>query len=86
MEVCPHLQKMNLKSCKNLIENDLVECIVALPSQMFYNTQIPACLWFVTKSKAKKMNAIIKVKFYLLMPEMKDLWLIEQQKSLAKKI
>lgn len=32
------------------------------------------------------MNAIIKVKFYLLMPEMKDLWLIEQQKSLAKKI
>lgn len=39
---------------KNLIENDLVECIVTLPSQMFYNTQIPACLWFVTKSKAKK--------------------------------
>ncbi|WP_313630512.1 class I SAM-dependent DNA methyltransferase [Enterococcus devriesei] len=39
---------------KNLIANDLVECIVTLPSQMFYNTQIPACLWFVTKSKAKK--------------------------------
>ncbi|WP_368742564.1 type I restriction-modification system subunit M [Enterococcus casseliflavus] len=39
---------------KNLIENDLVECIVTLPSQMFYNTPIPACLWFVTKSKAKK--------------------------------
>ncbi|WP_430607488.1 type I restriction-modification system, M subunit [Enterococcus sp. DIV2379] len=41
---------------KNLIENDLVECIVTLPSQMFYNTQIPACLWFVTKSKAKKIE------------------------------
>lgn len=39
---------------KNIIENDLVECIVTLPSQMFYNTQIPACLWFVTKSKAKR--------------------------------
>lgn len=39
---------------KNLIENDLVECIVTLPSQMFYSTQIPVCLWFVTKSKAKK--------------------------------
>ncbi|EGP4822777.1 TPA: type I restriction-modification system subunit M [Enterococcus faecium] len=41
---------------KNLIQNDLVECIVTLPSQMFYNTQIPACLWFVTKSKAKKIE------------------------------
>ena len=39
---------------KNLIENDLVECIVTLPSQMFYSTQIPVCLWFVSKSKTKK--------------------------------
>lgn len=39
---------------KNLIDNDLVECIVTLPSQMFYSTQIPVCLWFVTKSKDKK--------------------------------
>ncbi|WP_317913576.1 class I SAM-dependent DNA methyltransferase [Carnobacterium maltaromaticum] len=39
---------------KNLIDNDLVECIVTLPSQMFYSTQIPVCLWFITKSKAKK--------------------------------
>lgn len=46
--------KEELEIRKNLIENDLVECIVTLPSQMFYNTQIPACLWFVTKSKAKK--------------------------------
>jgi type I restriction enzyme M protein len=34
-----------------LIEADLVECIVALPSQLFTNTQIPACIWFLTKSK-----------------------------------
>jgi len=36
---------------KNLLENDLVECIVALPGQLFTNTQIPACIWFLTKSK-----------------------------------
>lgn len=36
---------------KNLIENDLVECMVALPGQLFTNTQIPACIWFLTKDK-----------------------------------
>lgn len=34
-----------------LIETDLVECMVALPGQLFTNTQIPACIWFLTKSK-----------------------------------
>lgn len=34
-----------------LIENDLVECMVALPGQLFTNTQIPACIWFLTKNK-----------------------------------
>ena len=34
---------------KNLIENDLVECIVALPKQLFYNTWIPACIWFLRR-------------------------------------
>ena len=34
-----------------LIESDLVECMVALPGQLFTNTQIPACIWFLTKSK-----------------------------------
>ncbi|MEK7273844.1 MAG: class I SAM-dependent DNA methyltransferase [Candidatus Desantisbacteria bacterium] len=36
---------------KELIENDIVDCMVALPSQLFYNTQIPACLWFLTRNK-----------------------------------
>jgi len=36
---------------KNLIENDLVDCMVSLPSQLFYNTQIPACLWFLARNK-----------------------------------
>lgn len=36
---------------KNIIEADLIDCIVALPSQLFYNTMIPACLWFVARDK-----------------------------------
>ncbi|MCG2720122.1 MAG: type I restriction-modification system subunit M [Nanoarchaeota archaeon] len=36
---------------KDIVEKDLVDCMVALPSQLFYNTMIPACLWFVTKDK-----------------------------------
>ncbi len=36
---------------KALIEADLVDCMVALPGQLFYSTQIPVCLWFVTRNK-----------------------------------
>jgi type I restriction enzyme M protein len=36
---------------KAIIEGDLVDCMVALPGQLFYNTQIPACLWFLAKNK-----------------------------------
>jgi type I restriction enzyme M protein len=36
---------------KALIEDDKVECMVALPGQLFTNTQIPACIWFLTKNK-----------------------------------
>ncbi|WP_270313323.1 type I restriction-modification system subunit M [Vagococcus fluvialis] len=39
---------------KNLVDSDIVECIVTLPGQMFYSTQIPVCIWFTTKSKTKK--------------------------------
>jgi len=38
---------------KNLVEQDLVECIVTLPGQLFYSTQIPVCIWFLTRNKAK---------------------------------
>ena len=34
-----------------LIEADLLECMVALPGQLFYSTQIPVCLWFLSKNK-----------------------------------
>ncbi len=36
---------------KNIVEADLVDCVVAMPSQLFYNTMIPACLWFVARNK-----------------------------------
>jgi type I restriction enzyme M protein len=36
---------------KALIDNDLVDCMVALPGQLFYSTQIPACLWFLSRNK-----------------------------------
>jgi type I restriction enzyme M protein len=36
---------------KTILEHDLVDCMVALPNQLFYNTMIPACLWFVTRDK-----------------------------------
>jgi type I restriction enzyme M protein len=39
---------------KAIIEADLVDCMVALPGQLFYSTQIPVCLWFLTKSKAAR--------------------------------
>jgi len=36
---------------KALIDADMVDCMVAMPGQLFYTTQIPVCLWFVTRSK-----------------------------------
>lgn len=37
---------------ENIIKADLVDCIVALPKQLFYNTGIPACLWFLSRKKS----------------------------------
>ncbi len=36
---------------KALVENDLIDCIVNLPAKLFLNTQIPACLWFLSRNK-----------------------------------
>jgi len=36
---------------KTIIEADLVDCMIALPGQLFYSTQIPVCLWFIARSK-----------------------------------
>ena len=36
---------------QKMVENDLVDCMIALPGQLFYTTQIPVCLWFLSKNK-----------------------------------
>jgi type I restriction enzyme M protein len=36
---------------KAMAEADVVDCIIALPAQLFYSTQIPACLWFLARNK-----------------------------------
>jgi len=41
---------------KALVENDLIDCIVNLPAKLFLNTQIPACLWFLSR-KSSQGNA-----------------------------
>jgi len=49
---------------RTLIEHELVDCIVNLPTKLFLNTQIPACLWFLSRNKAsgkfrKRENEIL---------------------------
>lgn len=41
---------------KKLVEDDYVECMVALPGQLFTNTQIPACIWFLTRDKRNGLS------------------------------
>lgn len=43
---------------KNIIEADLVECIIAMPPQLFYTTQIPVSLWFLAKDKRQKRKTL----------------------------
>lgn len=41
---------------KAMVEGDVVECVVALPAQLFYGVAIPVCAWFLTKNKAGVAN------------------------------
>lgn len=43
---------------KNIIDADLVDCIVALPEKLFYSTGIPVSLWFLTKNKKQKRKTL----------------------------
>ena len=42
-----------------MVEADKVECMIALPGQLFFNTQIPACLWFLTKEKSSRKGEVL---------------------------
>ena len=44
---------------ERFVEEDLVECIVALPKQLFFNTGIPACIWFLRREKANKSKEVL---------------------------
>ena len=44
---------------KAMVEADVVEVMVALPGQLFFNTQIPACLWFLAKQKTKRPGEVL---------------------------
>ena len=43
---------------KNIINADLVDCIIAMPAQLFYTTQIPVSLWFLSKNKKRKNKTL----------------------------
>ena len=57
---------------KNIVNADLVDCIIAMPTQLFYTTQIPVSLWFISKRKkqagktlfidARKMGVMVSRK------------------------
>ncbi len=44
---------------RKIVEADLVDCMVALPSQLFFNTMIPACLWFLRRGKKKRNGEVL---------------------------
>jgi type I restriction enzyme M protein len=44
-----------------MVEADVVEVMVALPGQLFFNTQIPACLWFLVKKKTHRKGEVLFV-------------------------
>ena len=44
---------------KALVDGDLIDCIVNLPTKLFLNTQIPACLWFMHKNKQKRKGEVL---------------------------
>lgn len=44
---------------RKMIEADVIECMIALPGQLFFNTQIPACLWFLAKQKTVRKGEVL---------------------------
>ena len=44
---------------RKIVEAGLVDCMVALPSQLFYNTMIPACLWFIRRGKKVRQGEVL---------------------------
>lgn len=53
------VRKDELTIRKNIVDAGLVDCIVAMPSNLFYNVTIPVCLWFLSKNKTNRKNKIL---------------------------
>ena len=49
---------------KEMINNDIVEIMVSLPGQLFHNTQVPVCIWFLSKNKKYKNDRSNQVLFF----------------------
>lgn len=61
-------QSGEVEISRALIEACLVDCMVALPGQLYYGAQVPACLWFLTKIRAadaKRGFEICSVKYHI---------------------
>ncbi len=43
----------------NIVKADLVDCVITLPSQLFFNTGIPACLWFVSRNRSNRKGQVL---------------------------
>jgi len=57
---------------QRLIEEDKVECIVALPKQLFYNTGIPACIWFLRRSRNVRNKEVLFI-------DASDMWYMKDR-------
>jgi len=44
---------------KQLVLNDMVDCIVTLPSQLFFNVAIPCCLWFISRERTNRHGKVL---------------------------
>ena len=40
---------------KKLIENDLVDCIISMPANLFYTVAVPCCIWIINRNKKQKL-------------------------------
>lgn len=72
---------------KGLVDADLIDCIVNLPTKLFLNTQIPACLWFMKKNKQQRKGHILFIDArnlgYLLNRRTRDLS-VDDMKQIAQ--
>lgn len=51
--------KVEAEIRKNIIEGGLVDCIVTMPTNLFYNVTIPVCLWFISKNRENRKDKIL---------------------------